>query len=142
VLFQWTSLVHVSADLARFFAGVRMAKTPEERARAAAGGPPDLTPFRGHMRGLFDGRYKFARYFSPREHHRPESWDDLIRHNDLELYDTTLDPLETTNLAEDASTAPRDRIVVLNRALNALVAKEIGVDDGGFLPGRTEDWQL
>ena len=126
VLFQWTSLVHVSAAFARFFAGVRMARTPEERAKAAAGGPPDLTPYRGHMRGLFDGRFKYARYFSPRQHHRPENWDDLIRHNDLELYDTRTDPGETTNLASDLTAAPRERIESLNRSLNELIGS---VDD-------------
>jgi arylsulfatase len=141
-LFQWTSLVHISADLARFFAGVRMAETPEERARAVAGGPPDLTPHRGHMRGVFDGRYKFARFFSPREHHRPATWEELVGHNDLELYDTRADPGETTNLAADPQTAPRDTVEALNRALNALVEREVGVDDGRFLPGAAEGWQL
>jgi len=119
-----------------------MAKTPEQRAKAAAGGPPDIAPYRGHMRGLFDGRFKFARYFSPRQHHRPESWDDLIRHNDLELYDTHVAPGETTNLAADLGKAPRGRIESLNRSLNELVDREIGVDDGGYLPGAAEDWQL
>ena len=102
-----------------------MAKTPEARAKAAAGGPPDLRRYRGHMRGLFDGRWKFARYFSPREHHRPDSWDDLLRHNDLELYDTAADPGETTNLAADPSEAPRDQIEPLNQALNALIDREM-----------------
>ncbi|MFP8878574.1 MAG: sulfatase-like hydrolase/transferase [Myxococcota bacterium] len=142
VLLQWTSLVHVSVALAKFFAGMRMAKTPQERAKAAAGGPPDLAPYRGHMRGLFDGRFKYARYFSPRQHHRPENWDDLIRHNDLELYDTHVDPGETTNLVSDPAAAPRERIESLNRSLNELVDREVGVDDGGHLPGSVEDWRL
>jgi arylsulfatase len=142
VLFQWTSLVHVSAELARFFARVRMARTEGERAEAAAAGPPDLTPYRGHMRGLFDGRYKFARYFSPRQHHRPGSWEELIHDNDLELYDTHVDPGETTNLASDPAAAPRERIDSLNRSLNDLIDREIGVDDGGHLPGPAEAWQL
>ncbi len=34
-----------------------------------------------------DGRYKFARYFSLREHNTPETREDLIKYNDLELYD-------------------------------------------------------
>jgi hypothetical protein len=85
---------------------------------------------------------KYARYFSPREHHRPTTWGDLIRHNDLELYDTEADPGETTNLAHDLATAPRERIEALNDSLNALIDDEIGVDDGGFLPGPSEEWQL
>jgi len=140
-LFQWTSLVHLSVAMTKFFAGLRTAKTDEQRAAAAAGGPPDLAPYRGHMRGLFDGRFKFARYFSPREHHRPGSWDELLEHNDLELYDTTTDPGETTNLAADLDTAPRERIESLNRALNTLVDREIGTDDGDHLPGAAGDWK-
>ncbi len=141
VLFQWTSMVHLSADFTQFFAEVRMAKTDEQRAKAAAGGPPDIAPYRGHMRGLFDGRFKFARYFSPRQHHRPESWDELVRRNDLELYDTRKDPGETTNLAADLTTAPRNRIEALNRALNELVDREIGIDDGDHLPGPAGAWK-
>jgi len=140
-LYQWTSLVHLSAAFARFFAGLRSARTPEERAKAAAGGPPDLTPYRGHMRGVFDGRYKFARYFSPKQHHLPKSWQDLVSHNDLELYDTHEDPGECENLACHPD-AQRLRIEALNRALNELVEREIGVDDGSYLPGAAEDWQL
>lgn len=149
LLFQWTSLVHLSADLARFFAAIRLAKSPEERAKVAASGPPDLTPFKGHMRGIFDGRWKFARYFSPRQHHRPMTFDELVRHNDLELYDTALDPCETTNLASEPTTlasepsnARRERIETLNRALNDLIDREIGVDDGSYLPGAREQWRL
>jgi arylsulfatase len=141
VLFQWTSLVHVSEELARYFAGVKMAEGPVEKARAAAGGPPDLTPYRGHMRGLYDGRWKFARYFSPRQYHRPETWDELVAYNDLELYDTRADPHENHNLAVDAS-SQRDRIEVLNRELLALMDREVGVDDGSFLPGPSGLWQL
>jgi arylsulfatase A-like enzyme len=142
VLFQWTSLVHLSADFTKFVAAVRRAETPEQKMKAAAGGPPDIGSYRGHMRGLFDGRFKFARYFSPRQHHRPGSWDELVRHNDLELYDTQLDPGETTNLASDLSAAPRSRIESLNRSLNELIDREIGIDDGDHLPGATESWKL
>ncbi len=141
VLFQWTSLTLISADFARYFAGVQMAEGPAAKAKAAVGGPPDLTPFRGHMRGLYDGRFKFARYFSPRQHHRPETWDDLVAHNDLELYDTAADPGETRNLAVDLD-GQRERIEALNRDLLALVDREIGPDDGSFLPGPDGLWQL
>lgn len=139
VLQQWTSLVHIAAEQARFFAKLLEAKTPEERA--AAGAPPDLARYRGHMRGIFDGRFKFARYFSPRQHHRPEDFDTLTTHNDLELYDTLEDPGETNNLGA-APEAQRDRITDLNARLLALVDREVGVDDGAYLPGPAEGWRL
>jgi hypothetical protein len=94
------------------------------------------------LRGLYDGRWKFARYFSPREHHRPEDWGALVEHNDLKLYDSETDPGETTNLASDPVTAPRQQVESLNCALNALIDREIGVDDGGHLPGPATGWQL
>lgn len=91
---------------------------------------------RGFFRGVFDGRYKFVRYFAPSQHHTPEDWATLIQHNDLELYDTQADPDELVNLATDAE-AHRERILELSAQTNALVAREIGVDDGAELPGPT-----
>jgi len=85
-------------------------------------------------RGINDGRYKFARYFKPSEHHTPKDWATLIAHNQLELYDTETDPNEIENLAATPETH-RDLILDLNARLNALVETEIGVDDGSCYPG-------
>src|SRR5690606_11814402 len=56
---------------------VAMMQQPDGKARlmeAAQRGElrPDLTK-RGAIRGVYDGRYRFARYFSPRQHNRPTS---------------------------------------------------------------------
>ncbi|MBL4610559.1 MAG: sulfatase-like hydrolase/transferase [Pseudomonas sp.] len=91
---------------------------------------------RALFRGIHDGRYKFARYFAPSDHHTPEGLDELMRRNDLELYDTQADPDELNNLATDA-TAHRDLIIGLNQRLNGLVKTEVGVDDGREHPGPT-----
>src|SRR3546814_5901158 len=35
----------------------------------------------GLFRGVHDGRNKFARYFTPAQHHIPREWDTLLRYN-------------------------------------------------------------
>jgi len=139
-LMQWTSLVHMSEKSVRNFAAVQNASGPFAKFNAM-----DLREFfggfrnRGHMRGIADGRYKFARYFSPFEHHQPTTLADLSASNDLELYDTLADPAETVNLANDLQRY-EDTILGLNRQMNALIADEIGIDDGSYLPGPSSIW--
>lgn len=94
--------------------------------------PPPSLDNRVLFRGVHDGRYKFARYFAPSQHHTPTTWEQLVAHNDLELYDTHADPDELVNLAD------RDLIMRLNGKLNLLIASEVGFDDGQSLPGPKE----
>src|SRR4029077_14766430 len=54
---------------------------------------------RGIIRGVFDGRYKFGRYFKISEHHEPRDWETLVAHTALELYATKAAPDEIVNLA-------------------------------------------
>lgn len=88
----------------------------------------------GLFRGVHDGRYKFARYFAPSKHHIPKDWDTLLKHNQLELYDTQTDPDEVTNLAAQPQKY-KDLILALNAKTNALIDSEIGFDDGREHPG-------
>jgi arylsulfatase len=87
---------------------------------------------RGQMRAIYDGRYKFARYFAPDSYHSPKDWQTLSTRNDLELFDTASDPDEMVNLAQDPD--QRALVLSLNARLNDLTAAEIGLDDGRFLP--------
>jgi arylsulfatase A-like enzyme len=96
---------------------------------------------RGIIRGVFDGRYKFGRYFRLNEHHVPRDWETLVAHNDLELYDTQADPDEIVNLAFHPE-EHKARILELNAKVNALIDAEIGADDGSMYPGPTAPYVL
>jgi arylsulfatase len=96
--------------------------------------PKEDLMLRRLFRGVHDGRYKFARYFAPAQHHTPVTWQQLTTYNDLELYDTKADPDEIVNLAHTPEKY-RAEILRLNAMTNALVAREVGTDDGSEYPG-------
>ncbi len=104
--------------------------------------PQDIVQFdlRSFYRGIFDGRYRFARYFSPDDHHRPEDKTALFGRNDLELYDVMTDPLEMTNLGANPDRHV-DLIMGLNAKLNGLIDREVGLDDGTHMPGDPALWR-
>jgi len=93
------------------------------------------------FRAIIHGGYKFVRYFKPSEHHTPQNWQMLLRHNELELYDMEQDPDELTNLAQKPETY-KQLILGLNDRLNAAIAEEIGADDGSEFPGSPHLYQL
>src|SRR6516162_252549 len=87
---------------------------------------------RGAIRSVFDGRYRFSRYFSPLHFNRPTTYEALVANNDLEVYDLQEDPEETHNLAQDG-TAKGELMMALNDKLNARIDEEVGEDNGKFL---------
>jgi len=89
---------------------------------------------RGAIRSVFDGRYQFARYFSPKQHNRPTSMEELLKFNDLELFDHQNDPHELDNLAMDPQ-KNASLILAMNAKLNKLIDAEVGEDAGQMLPG-------
>lgn len=93
---------------------------------------PDLRK-RGFIRGVFDGRYKLARYFAPTDYNRPQTFESLLAANDVELYDVATDPHEMTNLARDPLSA-KQLLTALNTKLENLIASEIGDDTTLSLP--------
>ncbi len=88
---------------------------------------------RGFLSFVFDGQYKFARYYSPANFNTPTTLEQILRNNDVQLFDLKSDPLETHNLALD-SEKNQALILRMNALLNQLIAKEVGTNDGGFLP--------
>ena len=47
-----------------------------DRSSRSAGIVPDMMK-RGAVRSVFDGRYVFTRYFSPKQHNRPATLEEL-----------------------------------------------------------------
>lgn len=93
---------------------------------------PDLSR-RGFINFVFDGRYKFARYFAPTQVTRPESLEALLADYEIELFDLESDPDEMVNLG----TAPEARkalILRMNALLNRLLAAEVGPPTDAYLP--------
>ena len=136
MLIDYTATLSWDVDLiGTIFAGqARGHFTRADKARMAEGMSLDNYAC---FRGINDGRYKFARYFKPSEHHRPMDWQSLSTHNELELYDTFEDPDECCNLAESNLLENKERILALNSKLNDLIDSEIGIDDGRcYPPGR------
>jgi len=107
----------------------------------SAGIVPDMRK-RGAVRSVYDGRYTFARYFSPKQHNRPTTLEDIYRFNDVELFDLQADPLEMNNLAKKGQ-QNRELLVAMNEKLNRLIDTEVGEDRGQMLPGGAEaGWEV
>jgi arylsulfatase A-like enzyme len=94
---------------------------------------------RAAIRSIFDGRYRFSRYFSPLEFNRPTTYEELTAKNELETYDLQEDPQETRNLALDGK-AKAELLMGLNEKMNARIDEEVGVDDGKFLSLKDGHW--
>lgn len=91
------------------------------------------TQKRGFLSFTFDGHYKFARYYAPDDFNTPTTIDELYQHNDVQLFDLQTDPNELHNLAMNP-VKYKTVILRMNKLLNTLMAKEVGDNNGEFLP--------
>ncbi len=127
ILFNYVSLTTVDADYYIRSFGL-MAKG--KRA-------PDITEIdlnkRGFVAFTYDGRYKLGRFYAPNDFNTPETMEQLFKHNDVQMFDLKSDPEEMRNLAVDRE-KHKAEILRLNGLLNDLMAREVGVNDGRFLP--------
>jgi len=99
---------------------------------------PDMRK-RGAVRSVYDGRYVYARYFSPKQHNRPDTLEEIHKFNDVELYDTSTDPTETNNLARSKP----ELLLAMNEKMNRLLDAEVGEDRGQMLPGGMDaGWEV
>jgi arylsulfatase len=87
---------------------------------------------RGFLSFVFDGRYKFARYYAPTGFNTPQTMEEIFKSNDVQLFDLQNDPDEVHNLAL-APEKNKELILRMNGLLNDLIAKEVGVNDGRFM---------
>lgn len=138
-LFCYNMLAYIDGDFL-FKAVDHIQKGGKPDQLKSAGIRPDLMK-RGAVRSVYDGRYSFARYFSPKQHNRPTTPEELYRFNDVELYDLQTDPFEMHNLA--AESRHRELVVTMNEKLNRLIDVEVGEDRGQMLPGGIDaGWEV
>jgi arylsulfatase len=97
---------------------------------------------RGAVRSIYDGHHVFTRYFSPKQHNRPVTIEELYKSNDVELFDVRADPAEMINLGAGAK-PQRELVLAMNEKLNRLIDAEVGEDRGQMLPGGVEaGWEV
>lgn len=132
VLFTYSGIATNDSEMVRLIAEAKAAGKDPKVAVKQAGYKPNLQK-RGTLRSVFDGRYKFTRYFSPTAHHKVETLDQLYANNDVELFDLKSDPSEMTNIAKDRS-KNADHIAAMSQKLESAIKNEIGKDNGREMP--------
>ncbi len=135
-LFNYAMLLYYDSEwMLKELGMLRQKGIPEdELLRRALAQQPDFR-LRGTIRSVFDGRYRFTRYFSPLEFNRPTTLENLFARNDVELFDLASDPGEMHNLATDRQ-RNGELLLAMNGRLNDLIASEVGDDSPDVMPIR------
>jgi len=127
VLFNYVGVMTVDGDFLREIMGAPYLGRPAPPTTAI-----NLDK-RGFVSFVFDGRYKFGRYYAPADFNTPQTLKEIFEHNDVQLFDLENDPDEMHNLAVEGE-KNRALILRMNGLLNDLIAKEVGFNDNRFLP--------
>ncbi|MDM0109423.1 sulfatase-like hydrolase/transferase [Variovorax sp. J22R24] len=139
-LFNYNMFAYIDGDFLNKAVDY-MQKGGKSSELQSAGIRPDMMK-RGAVRSVFDGQYAFARYFSPKQHNRPTTVEELYRLNDVELYDVRADPNEMNNLALQGG-RNRELVLAMSEKLNRLIDAEVGEDRGQMLPGGIDaGWEV
>lgn len=136
VLYNYLGLGTVDADYLKAVMDSQMLGSAQQPAISKA----TLTK-RGLVSFAFDGRYKFGRYYAPTAFNTPTNLEDILKNNDAQLFDLHSDPHEVHNLVLEPE-KHRETILRMNRLLNDLIAREVGVNDGAFLKPLLEGGSL
>ncbi len=131
ILFTYSGLMTVDSEPFALVAKAR-AEGRDWQKVLATEVHPNLKK-RGTVRSVFDGRFKFTRYFGPEDRNRPATIGDLYRDNDVELFDLQADPGEMTNLAAKQGER-EDLVLAMSARLERVIESELGVDDGREMP--------
>ena len=78
---------------------------------------------RGFLSFVFDGRYKFGRYYAPTAFNTPRTLEEVLGNNDVQLFGLQSDAEEMRNLALEP-VKNREAILRMNALLNDLIDKE------------------
>jgi arylsulfatase A-like enzyme len=140
-LFNYAMLLYYDSEwMLKELTLLREKGVPEEEIMRRALAQPDFR-LRGTIRSVFDGRYRFTRYFSPLKFNTPTTLEALFANNDVELYDTESDPGEMRNLAADRK-ANGELLLAMNSRLNDMIANEVGDDSPDSMPIRDGKVQI
>ena len=89
------------------------------------------TPLPLEAEPLADRAETTERRIAPTAFNTPRALEEILRNNDVQLFDLANDPEEVRNLAIEPE-KNRATILRMNELLNDLIAKEVGVNDGCF----------
>lgn len=140
-LFTYSGIATNDSEMIRLVAEAKAKGEDPKEAVRRGGYQPNLKK-RGSLRCVFDGRYKFTRYFAPTERNSPKNFEDLFAYNDVELFDLQKDPSEMQNLALDPQ-KNKALILAMNTKLETAIREEIGSDNGREMPDFPKiDWSI